>query len=338
MNNFNIVGEQQLTNLNHNFEGDPHPQYQLELFNIIPEQFPIGQWHEIATVNITSGSHRGIYEITLQSASYSNYMTYVRFLLIVQQQGDLSKNPRVEIRIKESSNDFNKTNQILRAFIENTSSGYIVRLCFKSIYNALGEIKCYCNTFDGKLLEKGLKMYSDSDISSFTVIECDDDSPMVASSVYTSSVYLKNNGITNPKMYYGNANYIKFYRLTYSISKAYTSAKFSKLNITINHKGGDSNIPEIELYAKIYYASTSHIGASAKLRNGINSNNLKFYYTTTTDDVNIYVDFYMKNLSTWDTAFIHIDYIHGENLTSDDLNLLNDAVTNLDNGTEIEIL
>lgn len=336
MNNFNIVGEQQLTNLNHNFEGNPHPQYQLELFNIIPEHFPINQWHEIATVNITSGNNRGIYEITLQSASYSSYMAYVRFLLIVQQQGDLSKNPRVEIRIKESSKDFDKTNQILRAFIEKTSSGYIVRLCFKSIYNALGEIKCYCNTFDGKLLEKGLKMYSDSDVSLFTVIECDDDRPINVT--LGNYYYLNGNGITNPKMYYGNENYIKFYRLAYPIGKAYTSAKFSKLNITMNHKGTDSNIPEIELHAKIYYASTSHISASAKLRNGINSNNLKLYYTTTTDDENVYIDFYMKNLNTWDTAFIHIDYIHGENLISNDFNLLSNTVTNLDNKTEIEIL
>lgn len=333
MNNFNIIGEQQLTNLNHNFEGNPHPQYQLELFNIIPEQFPINQWHEIATVNITNGVHRGIYEITLQSASYSSYMVYIRFLFIVQQQGDLSNNPRVEIIIKESSKDYYKDNQLIKGFIEKTDIGYAVRLCFKSIYNALGEIKCYCNTYDGILrLEKGYKMYSDDDILSFTTIECVDDRPIT-----TLGNYLNGNGITNPKMYYGNVNYINFYRLSFPISKAYTSAKFSKLIITMNHKGTDSIIPEIELYIKNYYGSTSITGVSAKLKNGVNSNDLKLYYTCTNDNTDIHIDFYMKNLSTWDTAFIHVDYVHGENLTVGDFTLLNTSIASLDSPIEITI-
>ena len=334
MNKYNLSGEEQLTIFNHNFEGNPHPQYQKELFNIIPEQFPINKWQEICNVETTSEDNRGIYEITLQSSSYSNNMIYARFLFIVQQQGNLEKNPRVEIQIKESSNDFKlNTNQLLKAFIEKTTNGYITRLCTKSIYNDMGEIKCYCNTYDGQQLNKGLKMYSDTDISAFSTIDCTD-----CRLKATLGEYLNGNGLNNPKMYYGsNAKYIKFYRLTYNINKAYSSAKFTKLNITMNHKGSDTNIPEIEMYAKVYYTTKAIISANAKLRNGTNANNSKLYYTVTTDDSSVYVDFYMQNLNDWDSAFIHIDYVHGENLITNDFTLLNSTSTSISSGTEIEI-
>jgi hypothetical protein len=304
MNEFNLNGEQTLTNLNHGRYGDPHPQYQQEIFNTIAEGFPKNTWVEVGSVK-TSQNSRTISEINLISSSYNAYMISIDLLLIVQQKGTLSSYPRVELILKSASNDVVLNENIfLCCASEKKGDYYVTHLFFKSRYDAMGEIKCYNKCYQGVSIDKGT-LFTDV-LDNFNVIDVKDQrvtrEVLSAINQSISNAFGQNNVRIN-----GNVNkYIKFASVKYPKTNVAYPAKSITWDFSYDNNATVLTPKKLTVTAKFYLSNANQLNVGLHYRMNYKNtqyNDIKVGYVLREDNDNFYCDIYLMNINANDFVF-----------------------------------
>lgn len=304
MNEFKLNGDQTLTKLNHGHYGNPHSQYQQELFNTIAEGFPKNTWVEIGQI-ITKINSRTISELTLISSSLNAYMVSMDFTIIVQQKGNLAEYPRVELILKSSSEDVVLNENIfVCCAVEKKVDCYVTHILFKSRYDAMGEIKCYNKCFQGVTIEKGTMLFEN--LNNYRVFDLKD--KRVSREVSNAIT----NAITNvsPQVNVrinGNANpYTKFATVEYSKSNVCYPAKSITWDFSYENNAAVLTPKKITVTVKFYLSSSTKLNIGLYYRYSYKNtqyNDLKVGYVLREVADKFYCDLYLINIKSYDFVF-----------------------------------